>query len=298
MLFGLITKRYCLCVGNRMRCFAFVILGSILLGLCSCNREKQVVVRVYDKKLTSEELQNMTPISNKKTDSIEIQQRYIDSWIARQVMLHEAEKNLSSSKKKFDKQIQEYKESLLIDAYENQRVKQLLDTIVTDEEIIDYYLTNKMYFSTKKAIVKVNYIKLPINFSQLGIVKKILFKNERSQQEKEKLNSICENTAINLYMSDDWLLFDDILKEIPIVTYNNNELFLEKNKTLELRDTSGVYLVNFLKYKMIEENVLRNEDKEAIVRSILQQRRVGILKTLRKEALQRAKEAGEIMIGN
>ena len=125
-------------------------------------------------------------------------------------------------------------------------------------------------------------------------VKKILFKNERTKQETDKLNAICENTAINLYMSDDWLLFDDILKEIPIATYNNNELFLERNKTLELRDTSGIYLVNFLKYKIEQENILRDVDKETIVRSILQQRRIELLKNLRKNAVKKAKDAGEV----
>ena len=277
-----------------MRVLAFVLCWGVLVGICSCNREKQVLVHVYDSALTLEELQERMPLFNENADSIEIKQQYIDSWIVRQVMLREAEKNLSFSEKKFDKQLQEYKESLLIDAYENKRIKQLLDTIVTAAEIKDYYIANKVYFTTKKAIVKVNYIKLPVDFPQLESVKKILFKNERTQQETDKLNAISESMAINLYMSDDWLLFDDILKEIPIVTYNNNELFLEKNKTLELKDTSGVYLVNFLKYKMEDENRLSHADKEIIVRSILQQRRIEILKMLRKEAVRKAKETGEV----
>jgi len=281
-----------------MRFLAFVLLSSLLFGICSCDRNKQVVALVYDRKLTLEELQDRMPVFNTDADSIEIQQQYIDSWIMRQVMLRQAEKNLSFSEKKFDRQLQAYKESLLIDAYENKTIKQLLDTVVSHAEIIDYYNTNKPFFTTKKAIVKVNYIKLPLDFPQLESVKKILFKNERTQQEKEKLNSICENAAINLYMSDDWLLFDDILKEIPLVTYNNNELFLEKNKTLELSDTSGIYLVNFLNYKMEAENKLSNTDKEAIVRTILQQRRIEILKTLRNNALQKAKDAEEIMISD
>ena len=278
-----------------MKFFVFVVFCGVWVGFCSCNREKKVVVHVYDRELTLEELQNEMPIFDESADSVQIQQPYIDAWIVRQVMLHEAEKNLSFSEKRFDRQIQEYKESLLIEAYENKKVQQRLDTVVTNAEIIDYYKDNKMYFTTKKAIVKVNYIKLPTNFPQLENVKKILFKNERSKQEMDRLNTLCENAAINLYMSDDWLLFDDILKEIPIVTYNNNELFLEKNKTLELKDSSGVYLVNFLKYKMEEENILREVDRETIVRSILQQRRVEILKNLRKNAVKNAKEAGEVL---
>jgi hypothetical protein len=278
----------------KMR-WVFVFLGIVLV-FSSCGREKQIAAHVYDKKLTREELQDMIPIFDPSADSVEIQQQYIDAWIVRQVMLHEAEQNLSFNEKKFDKQLQEYREALLIDAYENKRIKQLLDTVVSPKEIMDYYTANKQYFAAKKAIVKVNYIKLPLNFPQLEAVKKILFKNERSQQETEKLNAVCKSAALNFYMSNDWLLFDDILKEIPIATYSNNELFLEKNKTLELKDASEVYLVNFLSYKMDEKTVPEEADKELIIRSILQQRKIELLKTLRKNAVRKAEEAGEVLL--
>jgi len=278
-----------------MRTFVFVTSLCVLIGVSSCNREKQIIVHVYDKQLTLGELQEAIPLYDENADSVALNQQYIDSWIERQVMLHNAEEHLSFSEKKFDRQMREYKEALLIDAYESKKVRQLLDTVVSNKEILEYYTENKMYFTTKKAIVKVNYIKLPPNFSQLEAVKKILFKNDRTVQEQGKLNSLCENTALNMYMSDDWLLFDDILKEIPISTYNNTELFLEKNKTLEIKDTLGIYLVNFLNFKMDEEDTPRDADRETIVRSILHQRKIEILKTIRKEAIRKAKESGEVL---
>jgi len=279
-----------------MRNFAFVIILSLAVGLFSCHREKRIAAHVYDKNLTWEELQEMIPFFDENADSIEIQKQYIDAWIARQVMLHEAEKNLSRSEKKFDKQIREYKEALLIDAYENAKIKQLLDTVVTDKEIVDYYTANKLYFNTKKAMVRVNYIKLPLNFPQFEIVKKIVFKNERSQQESEKLKDVCRNAAISFSISDDWQSFEDIVKELPVTTYNNNELFLEKNKTLELKDTTSVYFVNFFNYKIDEKETPEEVDKELIIRSILQRRKIDILKTLRKNALKKAEEAGEVLL--
>ena len=293
----LIIKRLFPCVErNKMRFCRLIIFGIVVAGLCSCGREKQIVAHVYDKHLTQEELQEMIPVFDQKADSVEILQQYIDAWITKQVMLHEAEKYLSSHEKKFDRQLQEYKEALLIEAYESKKIKQLLDTVVTQKEIMNYYTANKLYFSNKKAIVKVNYIKLPLNFPQLEAVKKILFKNERSVQETEKLNEICKKSAINFYMSNDWLLFEDILKEIPIATYNNNELFLEKNKTLELKDASDVYLVNFLSYKMDEKTKPETADIEMIVRSILQQRKIELLKNLRKNAVRKAEEGGEALV--
>ncbi|MCL2131343.1 MAG: hypothetical protein FWH36_02625 [Lentimicrobiaceae bacterium] len=120
-----------------MRFFVFVIF-CLLIGFSSCNRDKGVAAHVYDQKLTLTELQEMMPVFDKTADSVEILQQYIDTWIVRQVMLSEAKKNLSSKEKKFDRQLREYKESLLIDAYENKMARQLLDTVISDEEILMY----------------------------------------------------------------------------------------------------------------------------------------------------------------
>jgi hypothetical protein len=172
-----------------MRNFTFIIL-SLAVGLCACHREKQIAAHVYDKNLTREDLQEMIPSFDQDADSIEIQQQYIDAWIVRQVMLHEAEKNLTRSEKKFDKQMQEYKEALLIDAYENKIIKKLLDTVVTRKEIMDYYSANKID----------------------------------------------------------------------------------------------------------EKDTIEEADKEMIVRSILQQRKIELLKTLRKNAVKKAEDAGDVLL--
>ena len=107
-------------------------------------------------------------------------------------------------------------QTLLIFAYENKKVEELLDKEVPENEIETYYQAHKSDFEMRKNIVKVNYVKLPLTLNQNQTIKKLLFKENRSSQEQKKMEDLCIKYAENMYLEYDWLLFDDILKEIPI----------------------------------------------------------------------------------
>jgi hypothetical protein len=272
---------------------------SIILSIClciACNRSKdKVIASVYDKTLTVSDLQQMLPDYDSQTDSLNIQSYYINLWIEKQVLLHQAKDNLTTKEQNFDKQINDYYESLMVFAYENKKVESLLDKEVSDNEIRQYYEKNKSEFEMKKNIVKVNYIKFSVGFAQLELAKKLLFKDNRSQQDQKKLENLCVNYADNVYMENDWLLFDDILKEIPINTYNQ-EQYLQKNRNIELSDTNSVYLVKIIDFKINEAYSPINVEKENIKKIILNQRRQVLLKQIKNEALQKAKKEHAIEI--
>jgi len=118
--------------------FVLIVFCACTVGLSSCKQKPPVVVHVFDSELTTKEIQDIMPPFDKEADSVEIKQEYIDAWILRQVMLHEAQEKLSKEEKNFDKQIREYEENLLIDAYENKMLRQLLDTVISPEEIAVY----------------------------------------------------------------------------------------------------------------------------------------------------------------
>jgi hypothetical protein len=256
----------------------------------SCKHSKDTVVAsVYDEKLLLSDLQHMLPDFNENTDSIAIQSYLIDMWIQRQAMVHEAEQFLDHEDKDFDKQVKEYYESLLIFAYENKKAEALLNKEVSANEIRNYYEAHKSEFEMKKNIVKVNYIKFSLDFNQLEEVKRLLFNDNRSLQDQKRLENICIKHAENMYMENDWLLFDDILKEIPINTYNQ-EQYLQQNRNIELKDSNSVYLVKINDFKINEAYSPLSVEKENIKEIILNQRRQKLVKQIRDNALQKAKK--------
>lgn len=117
---------------------------ALLLLTAACGKlarqsERIVVAECYDKKLYADELEGLVPSSAGKLDSMAQTSAYIDTWVHRQLLVHQAEMNLSPRQLDFTKQLQDYRNSLVIYAYETQLVDRYLDTVVTQEEITTYY---------------------------------------------------------------------------------------------------------------------------------------------------------------
>src|SRR5208283_4358284 len=99
---------------------------------------------------------------------------YIDAWIHQRLVINQAEKNLTSDQMNFSQQLDDYKNSLIIYTYENELVRQKLDTLVTDEDIENYYNANQQNFLLKDNIVQLQYVKLPLKSAYVTQFRKLL----------------------------------------------------------------------------------------------------------------------------
>src|ERR1035437_8449720 len=152
--------------------------------------------------------------------------------------LHQAEQNLKDEQKDVEKQLKDYRTSLITFIYEKELVSQKLDTVVKPSEIENYYTKNKNNFELKDNIIKVLYVKVNKKAPQLQTVR-MLYRSE-VKKDKEALENYCHQFAENFYLDDSqWLLFDDLLKEIPIQQTYNKELFLQNNRFIEVSDSSS-----------------------------------------------------------
>src|SRR5689334_18706215 len=143
-----------------------VFLGSAILMSCNYFSKKNevrttnAVARVFDKYLYLENLNGIVPPNASRQDSILATKNYIDNWIHQQVVLRKAESNLDEEKKNVEKQLDEYRNSLIRYAYEKALIEQRLDTVVSDKEIEEFYNANPGNFELKSNILKVIYLKL------------------------------------------------------------------------------------------------------------------------------------------
>ena len=102
----------------------------------ACNglsSDDKLLVSLYDKDLYFSEISNSLP--EDKTDSAAFVQSYIDSWIKKQLLVAQAEMNLTDALKDVEDRIDDYRNSLLIYAYQQELIKQNFDTVVTKAEI-------------------------------------------------------------------------------------------------------------------------------------------------------------------
>lgn len=274
-----------------------VIILLVFVTACSGNikNNEKAVARVYDKYLYPSDIQLIITDNISPSDSLTVVNDYINNWIRQELLINKANGNLDEAQKDFSRQLEDYKNSLIIYTYEKELVRQQLDTNVTDEEIERYYVQNKSDFELKDNIVKVIYIKVMRN-TPLTQARNLM----RSDKEgdRSKLQDFCHKYAVNYYLDDqNWLLFNDILKEIPIKTYNQEE-YLKNNRFIEILDSEFVYLLNIKGFMIKETLSPLSFEKDKIRDIIVNKRKLKLIEDMRSDLYNNALKSGDFEIFN
>ena len=135
----------------------FAIGLMLVLALVSCQnsgngKNDKPVAAIYDKVLYQSDLQDILYDGISVNDSIVRTKAFIDNWIRRQLLIHQAENNLDKSELDCLKEIEDYRNSLIIYKYESLLISQNLDTVVSDEEIEKYINDNALFDMNKDAV--------------------------------------------------------------------------------------------------------------------------------------------------
>jgi hypothetical protein len=210
------------------------------------------------------------------------------------VVLKKAESNLGDEQKDVSRQLEEYRSSLITYAYESKLIGQNLDTSVSDAQIASYYERNKQNFELKDNIIKVVYLRLARNAPKLAYVKE-WYKREDAKS-RQLLADYCRQYAENYYLDDQtWLLFDDLLKEIPIKTYDK-EQFLMNNRVLEITDNNSLYLVNIKGFMIKNSTSPLSFERDNIRQMIVNERKLRLIEEMEKKAYEEARKKGDIEV--
>ena len=282
---------------GTLKYYSFITFLLSFVFLIACHSKKingkNAIARVFDNYLYEEDLEKAMPDNIAKSDSAAFVSEYIDNWIKQQLLVAKADKNLSTEDKDFSRELEDYKNSLLIYKYESQLVQQNLDTLVSDDDIAQYYETNKKDFLLKENIVKVLYVKLPRKIST-AVPRQLL--SSSNAGDRTRLQDFCVKNAINYYLDDEsWLFFNDILKEIPINTYNQEE-YLKNNRFIELQDSTYSYLLN-IKGFMIKDGLSPlSFERNNIKNLIINKRKMKILDDMKNKIFEDAVKGGDFKI--
>ena len=269
-----------------------------LLGISCKNKSaetpgsERVIARVYDRYLYADALRNLVPPGTSKNDSLTIIRSYVDNWIKQQSVLKRAEDNLDEERKDVEKQLEEYRNSLITYIYESELVKQKLDTSITEQEIEKYYNDHRNNFQLKNNILRVLYFKLPKTAPKMDKVRN-WYKSEQ-EKDRKQLEEYCYQFASDYYFNDEeWIMFDEILKKVPIRTYDQ-EQFLRNNRFIEIPDSNTVFFVNIKGFKIKESLSPLSFERDNIRNLIINKRKLDLINAMEKDAYDDAIQQKEI----
>jgi len=261
----------------------FVFLAVVLL-LSSCfnNNEGRIIASVNEKDLMLEEVLEEMPIQIE--DSSFFVERYMNDWIRKQLMIYHAEINLSSAIQNYEKQIKEYRASLLIYAYQQELINQNFDTSISLKQVKDYYNQYKDEFKLSKNIFKGRFIVVDRSAPKLINLNKWYKSNKESSLED--LNDYCQQFAKEYYLEDDkWQYFSIFNQKLPEYIIEES-YFLENTKGVVFEDDNLRYYV-FIKDYLINGSISPLEmEQEKIKNVLLNKNKIEYLKQLEDELYQ------------
>jgi hypothetical protein len=254
----------------------------------------KVIAKVFNAELYESDLALLNSGDKNQKDSIELVKTFINNWVKQQLLLKKADENLDEGQKNVEQQLKEYRNSLIIYLYEKELVRQKLDTIVTEEEMDSFYRVNKNNFEQKSNIIQLNYVKYAKNKSDINKI--------RMQMKAPGLDSnyafidYCQKNAANYFFkSNVWLEFNDVLKEIPIKTYDQ-EQFIQNNKYIEVYDDNYIYLVKILNFKIRNSISEFPFVRETIKTTILNNRKIKMIDEMERKTMEEALNSNAIKI--
>ena len=270
-------------------------LSALLLLFTSCGNgnDGNKIARVFDNYLYESDIQGIVPPGSTPEDSAAIVANYIQQWIQEMVILEKAKNNISDD---FEKELQNYKNSLITYNYERLIVEQQLDTNIADTTIQNYYNNNKDIFTLKNNILRTVYVKVPAKSKHLQKIRNILSSNDLSDKKILELEHIAANEAVAYnFDQNTWMTFFDFQRIIPVKTYNE-EFYLKNIKNIYFTDEEYAYVAKILESKVTDEISPIDFEYQNIKNTILNKRKVEIISNMRSNLIKKAESDNEIEI--
>jgi hypothetical protein len=282
----------------------FVFFAVLIIFFSSCDfirldkgskPEAPYAARVHDKYLYLSELQSQLPAGMSVEDSIFWTRNYINIWVQEQLFLYQANHNLSAIEQDFTPQLEAYKNSLILHAYENRLINQNLDTLISNTEIQQYYQERTDDFILNRNTVKLFYAGIWVDSVRLiKDCKKLLSKYPLSLEDVEYF---CREISIPLFHPDttQWLYFDDVLEVVPIQT-DNAELWLRYNRSKEFSDDRYWYYLLVADYRLKGAHSPLELEQDRIKKTILVRRKEALIKDMKRNIFEDAQKQGAFEI--
>ncbi len=280
---------------NLRRLLGVLCFSITLLPGCKNNEPQDAtVVEVGGKKLGWNTLMDVIPDNSSPEDSVELAERFIQDWVKEQLVVRKAESELTEEKRNFDELIENYRKSLLTYTFEQEWVKQKLDTTVSEGEIEKYYVDNEQNFELRNYIVKVKFCAVSTNHKKsIPALKKLFFSVK--EEDYVKWEELCVELGASYYFNEDkWMLWEEFAKQVPLPQIVDVESFLKKNKDLEFEKDNNIYFITITDYQLSGSRSPLSFEKERIKAMIIQTRRMHLLETMRNDLYSRALQEGEI----
>ena len=274
-----------------------LVAGLLFLGACQPNpNQKTPVAQVGDSYLYLEDLSKIIPNDLKGPDSTLWVDDFVRKWVQNELIILNAEQNLSDDQKDVDQELEDYRNSLITYRYKKELMAQKMDTIVSDNDISSYYTSHMNRYKLRENIVKVIFMKIPMEVANAEVVKSLSRDND-----PEKISQLNEYgmqyAKVFDRFGDKWTSTQNILNLLP-EKINIDEQFLRRNKFIESSDTDYYYFICIRDFRLKGENAPIEYITPEIRNILLNERKIQFLKNIEEDIYNEGLASNKFKIYN
>ena len=261
----------------------FIFFWLVLLSVsCKSESNEKNLARFKNVYLNESDIINEIPITLDQKDSAIFADNYIHKWLVNQMIMDKSEEMIPLEVLKVEKKINKYKMSLISYEFEQFYINKRLDTSISKSQIEKYYENHLDDFVLNDSAVKCMSLQVPTKSKFFKEIKENYhLKNEAMI---DKIMEIGQKEEVSLYYNpEEWVLFDDLMKQIPILEKYSKVEFIKKKKKVVLDFNNYIYFINVYDF-IIKNGISPLSFEENKIKSIiLNQRAKNLRKKLRQD---------------
>lgn len=258
--------------------YGFIVALAVSLAGCTSDISDEPLASVGEKVLYRSKVEEILPKGISREDSVSMSQNYIDKWIKQELLIQKADENLSDEQKNLRNELEEYRNSLIIYKYKNELIRQRMDTVVTNQQIEEFYNNNPANFNLNNSIVKATFVMIPGDLADPNLIKSLIA--DTSPEGIDELRDYCSQYAKKANIStDEWISFQMLEKNFP-QKVEDPETFLKRNQLYEMNDSNYYYIASIHDYKLSNDLAPIEFVRDNIRNLILNQRKIRFLKEI------------------
>ncbi|MFI3287470.1 MAG: hypothetical protein R3Y61_03240 [Rikenellaceae bacterium] len=255
-----------------------------------------VVASVGDVELRESSLGDIYGGAIYPEDSMLQRRLVVNNWILSEVKRQAAEEQISAgalSKDLIEEMVEEYRRTLLIHSLEHNYLLSAVDTVVSKEQIEEYYKANKDVFLLAGPLVKAIVVRIPEGLRQNAKLENLFIKGDE-EELTDFLNICAKNDYKVVDMRSDWVEFSAVLRHIPFA-YTDFDAFLKKNKHYEITDAEYTYMLRVEAYLPSGAISPMERERTTIEKILRNLRRGDVIKHFNDSLLKSATERGLVV---
>jgi len=270
---------------NTMREKLFVLI-TILLSSCNeltSTKNDKLVSRVGENYLYESEI----PDFSFYEDSLIRKKVFIDSWARENILFDLSLVNLDQkSIINLDQLIERYKRDLYINSYKDILINTMVDSIISDSEIDEYYDKNLNKFKLNEDLIKFRFVKIPLDNININKIRNGLIRF--SSFDKNLIDSLSFQLASYNLNDSLWITKRNFFNQVDFINYENEKKYVKKGQLISKRDSMYVNLLFIDDILQANSVAPRSYLSDRIKSTIYNNRKILLIRELNKEIINDA----------